>query len=168
MQQGPFFPTVVANDAASGTKAFVNPAGAKAEGGTASYVNFRGGNAVSNLLKATAFKDANGNAPAIPAEALNVVALFEWRKKRQVSVQADDAAARLVTAGAIGADDKSVAGHWPTDPGFTYVGYSWAVTPTVANDAGFGAAIAAKEVAGDSVGDATVDACRLTITYDVP
>lgn len=166
MQQGPFFSTNVVNDASIGTKAFVNQAGVQAEGGTASYVNFRGGNAASNFLKAMAFKDANGNAPAIPAEALNVVALFEWRKKRQVGVQADDAAARLVTAGAIGSDDKSAAGHWPTV--LTYVGYSWTVTPADANNAGFGAAIAAKEVAGDSMGDATVDTCRLTITYDMP
>lgn len=166
MQQGPFFPTTVVNDTAIGTKAFVNPAGVQSEGGTASYVNFRGGNSVSNFLKATAFKDANGNAPAIPAEALNVVALFEWKKKRQVGVQADDAAAMIVTAGTIGSDDKSVAGHWPT--AFAYVGYSWTVTPADANDAGFGAAIAAKEVAGDSIGDATVDTCRLTITYDMP
>lgn len=166
MEIGPFTPASVVNSG-SGV-AWVNPANAKTDNNVNAYVNL-GGNQTTQLLVATDFRDANGNLPAVPSGAMNVVARFEVEKKRQVGVQCKDSAARLVTAGVPGSTDYSNASLWPVGPlsgSGTVVSYSIPTTPANANDAGSGFALAGKEVAEDSSGAIQVDVVKLFITYD--
>lgn len=167
MEIGPFTPASVVSSG-SGV-AWVNPSNAKTDNNLNSYVNL-GGNQTTQLLQATDFRDAGGSLPAVPSGATNVVARFDVEKKRQVGIQCQDAAARLVTAGTPGATDYSKPGLWPVGPlsgSGTVVSYSIPATPVIA-DSGSGFALSGKEVADDSQGAVQVDAIRLTISFEVP
>lgn len=161
---GPFYPTSVSLDTSNGgTMPWSVPDNIKTENGLSSYVNIHGGNQLTEIIKA-AF-----DLSSIPDDAMVVGLLVEWKKKRQVGLDCVDRTMQLYVCGVLSGDNKAVAGMWPVS--LTWVPYGSAtdlfgigpISVAVLKDSGFSVGLSTQETAGDSIGTAYLDACRLTV-----
>lgn len=85
------------------------------------------------------------NFDQVPDDAETVSVTFRIKRKNVGQAAAQDAAARVVLGGAIQSTDRSLSGNWPSTAAFAeYV--VTGLTPAQVKDAGFGFALAAKNV----------------------
>ena len=155
-------PTVVTNDIATGTIAWVDLDNAIISNDTYASTTLAVSE-VSNYLAVTGF------GFSIPADATIVGIAVDVEKNKDGSGDIQDNAARLVKDSNIGTIDRSSGDSWPTsDATSTYGGFEdlWGETWTAddINSANFGFAISAKET-GTDFASAHIDQIRIKVYY---
>ena len=162
---GPNSGGTFADDATVGTVEWLNPGDVVSSNNVRATAVLNTGS-VSHYLKATNF------GFSIPDSIVNGIVVEIERKENTAGANIRDNSLKIVKGGIISGDSLASASEWPTTEAYaTYGGstalwgLSWAYTDI--NDSGFGVAVSAKAVSGESLGSGQIDHIRITVYYTV-
>jgi hypothetical protein len=167
-QAGPLFAGTGADDSGTGTVSWTNPGNVTgADDGVVATCSLQ-------LTQASHYLDATNFGFTIPAGSTITDILVEWKYQEGNNATSHlfDNAIRIIKGGTVGSTDNSKGTEWPTSLTWeSYDGVLWGTTwlPSDVNASNFGAALSVKRQSGGSGSiTASVDACRITITYTPP
>lgn len=163
---GPNAPGTMADDSAVGTLTWSNPDNAKTSNDLYAIAT-NSSTAYTHYLKATNF------GFAIPAgSTINgiTVSIERWGRLNTPYYYVEDSVIKLVKAGSISGDNKSLSAKWSqTDTVATYGGVSdlWGNTLSAEdiNNAAFGVVFQARILSSKDTVQAKVDFISITVTY---
>jgi hypothetical protein len=163
--EGPNGPTAGADDASVGTQAWTNPGNVTAEDAT-----FATANGLPALPSLSHYLFATGFGFTVPDGSTILGILVEWKRKGSTLGHVLDNSVKIVKGGTVQGDEKSTSFAWNTSNVFTSFGAAddlWGLAWTAADirAANFGAAVSASL---DATQTASVDFCRITVTYTPP
>jgi hypothetical protein len=156
-------PTVVVDDARTGTIAWINPMNALATDGTFARSTTMVGNVNTHWLL------ARGYGVALPPRAMVHGFVVEVRRQASFTDEIGDFGVAMVLAGTPGST-KSTPGAWPTNPVTVSYGSPsdlWGATWSAdqVNAADFGVAFAARGLPADAE-RASVDSIQVTVHFE--